>query len=521
MAAVAVEWLVGRAFPQEADDPRWAATDPRKRAQVANVRDRTETHPNPKSEIDYSDVPGFSTSDLIQIEKQSRSVVRKRNNQATMATTTTTAKGKTRKDTIPYLSTAVNLVGAFVSWGTLGYWGGASWASYVIGKRLKIWAASRAVYSTAQEVVEVTEYVNERWDEVAECFAELDLEFMPLIACGLFVIGSIGRVWRSRRQARRSIVGGDSDSDQSEKEFGRAVTVVGGGVQMQDSLGSPVQSQPDLAREIAQLKQVPRYDSPRTATATSSSSAGGAVPLGSPRGSSELSGGISSLLDRLKEREGIARTDVATRGSRDTDLLGALLHAGPARLSSAAGSGGASKVLGLIQVIEQETRGPRSELPDHLHKHRDIDGWILGGAKARIAAPRLAQLYKNGKAAQESVGGGAEFLLPAMILDKMITNQKEDIINSAACEILRRRMRGLQLAFQSTHRQADWEQSRGQQGSKWKSKVQRELCDQCDARALDENELTMPGVDEEARPRLEKAPFNKYLSKVQDGPREG
>ena len=171
---------------------------------------------------------------------------------------------------------------------------------------------------------------------------------------------------------------------------------------------------------------------------------------------------------------------------------------------------------------------------DHLQKYRDIDGWNLGGAKARIAAQYLARLYKSGKAASETARSwisekeldtchaAQEFLLLAMILDKMITDQKEDLINSAACEILCRRMHGLQLAFQNVHRQSDWKQPRGQQGQKWKSKVQWELCDQYDVRALDENELTMPGADEEVRLRLEKkALFNKYLAKAQEGPREG
>eukprot|EP00959_Pyramimonas_sp_CCMP1952_P357838 7492056-Pyramimonas_sp.AAC.1 len=79
----------------------------------------------------------------------------------------------------------------------------------------------------------------------------------------------------------------------------------------------------------------------------------------------------------------------------------------------------------------------------------------------------------------------------------MIVDQKEDLINSSACEILRRQTHGLQLAFENAHQQSDWKQPRGQQGQKWKSKVQRGLCDQHEAVAWDENELTMPGTDEE------------------------
>eukprot|EP00959_Pyramimonas_sp_CCMP1952_P328579 6879129-Pyramimonas_sp.AAC.1 len=85
-----------------------------------------------------------------------------------------------------------------------------------------------------------------------------------------------------------------------------------------------------------------------------------------------------------------------------------------------------------------------------------------------------------------------------MILGRMIADQKGDPIDSAACEILCRRMHGLQLACQNVRRQVDWKQPRGQQCSRWKSKDQRQLCDQYDVRALGENELKMPGADEEA-----------------------
>ena len=525
--------LVERVFPQKANDPHWTATDLRKRVQVINVRDRTKVKPTPLPEIDYSDVPGFSTADLIQIEKQSNSVVRKRNNQAT--TTTTTTKGKKKKERIPYLGTAINLIGAFVSWGTLGYWGGASWAIYVVGKRFKIWAAIKALYATAREVVEATECASERWEEITEYFEDLDLEFMALIATGLFLAWGIVRKWSEHKKAFRRAVGvdSDSDSDSSEREFGRTVSEVGEDVQMHDLLGSLVQSQSELAKEIAQIKQGGGKHSPRTTTGSSGTEAT-LGSLDSPRNRSELSSGISSLLDRLKEHEDIVRTDAATKGSSSADPGGAGIRTGPPSLTGSQSSSVTSKVPELIQIIEKETRDPRGALMDHLQKYRDIDGWNLGGAKARIAAQYLARLYKSGKAASETARSwisekeldtchaAQEFLLLAMILDKMITDQKEDLINSAACEILCRRMHGLQLALQNVHRQSDWKQPRGQQGQKWKSKVQWELCDQYDVRALDENELTMPGADEEVRLRLEKkALFNKYLAKAQEGPREG
>ena len=74
-------------------------------------------------------------------------------------------------------------------------------------------------------------------------------------------------------------------------------------------------------------------------------------------------------------------------------------------------------------------------------------------------------------------------------------------------------MHGLDLAFANVRKLTDWKQPRGQQ--KWKSKVRWELCDQYDIRALDEDELYIPGADEEVRNRLEKkALFKKYLDKA-------
>ena len=107
-----------------------------------------------------------------------------------------------------------------------------------------------------------------------------------------------------------------------------------------------------------------------------------------------------------------------------------------------------------------------------------------------------------------------EMLLLAMVLDRMIKTPG-DIINSEATEILCRRLHGLELAFAHVRRMADWKQPRGQSGAKWKSKVRWELCDQYDIRALDEDELYIPGADEEVRNRLEKmALFKKYLDKA-------
>ena len=105
-------------------------------------------------------------------------------------------------------------------------------------------------------------------------------------------------------------------------------------------------------------------------------------------------------------------------------------------------------------------------------------------------------------------------MLLAMVVDRII-REPGDIINSEATEILCRRLHGLELAFSKVRRLNDWKQPRGQQGQKWKGKVRWDLCDQYDIRALDEDELHIPGADEEVRHRLDKqALFNKYLQKA-------
>ncbi|CAK0789631.1 unnamed protein product [Prorocentrum cordatum] len=246
--------LVGRVFPQEANDPHWTATDPRKRAQVIHVRDRTKVKPIPLPEIDYSDVPGFSTADLIQIEKQSNSVVRKRNSKA------------------------------FVSWGAPGYWGGASWAIYVVGKRFKIWVAIKALYITAREVVEATECASERWEEIAGYFEDLDWDVMALIAMGLFLDWGIVLKWPGQKKAfRRAVWGG----------FGLGFGLVGEGVRpcgCPDArlAGVVVQSQTELAKEIAQIEQGGGNHSPHTTNGSSGTEAT-LSSLDSPRIRSELS----------------------------------------------------------------------------------------------------------------------------------------------------------------------------------------------------------------------------------------
>ena len=110
-----------------------------------------------------------------------------------------------------------------------------------------------------------------------------------------------------------------------------------------------------------------------------------------------------------------------------------------------------------------------------------------------------------------------EFLMLSMVLDRWIRSVP-NAINTEGVEIICRRLHGIRRAFGNVKRQADWKQPRGQGGQKWKSKVNWELCDQYDIRALDAEELIIPDADEEVRHRLERmALFQKYLDKANVG----
>ena len=165
-----------------------------------------------------------------------------------------------------------------------------------------------------------------------------------------------------------------------------------------------------------------------------------------------------------------------------------------------------SGLKGIAQVLAKETVDARVAMLEHLEKYADKPGWNLAGTKEQIVPWHEREL--------DSCHAAQEMMLLAMILDRII-REPGDIINSEATEILCRRLHGLELAFAKVRKMSDWKQPRGQQGQKWRTKVRWELCDQYDIRALDEEELYIPGADEEVKNRLEKkALFNKYLNKA-------
>ncbi|CAK0795637.1 unnamed protein product, partial [Prorocentrum cordatum] len=387
---------------KENADPHWAAADPRKRVQVINVRDRSKVSPAPKQDIDYADVPGFSNADLIQIEKQSASAVRKRNNRAALTSTPAPKKGGGRQGRLPFVGAAVNIIGGILSWSALGYWGGASRAIYVVGKRLKAWSAPHGICSAAREVASFSEYASENMEEFSEHFEDLDFELMCLIAAGAFPLwGLLKKGSELRRLAMRS-AGLDSDSDSdgsgSDREFGRSVSEVGEDVQMPELLASLLQSQSELAEKISQLKQhgTPQSSGGLAGGPTSSTPrAERGAELESPRRGQDIDSSIDALLGRLQEHESIVKTDAGTRGTAMRGPEGLALQMRPGAASS--GSPSSSPAQALIEVIEKETVDPRGALMEHRHKYKDIEGWNLAGAKARIAPQHLARIYRGGQ----------------------------------------------------------------------------------------------------------------------------
>ena len=186
------------------------------------------------------------------------------------------------------------------------------------------------------------------------------------------------------------------------------------------------------------------------------------------------------------------------------------------------------KVSRVVHAVEQGALDPRAAMLDHLKRYAELPDWSLADTKERIAPYILGRLYRSGRSAAEEIRhwtsrreldschAAQELLLLGMILDRLVKSDA-DIINSEAVEILTRRVHGLQLAFRDVKKLSDWKQPRGQGGQKWRSKVQWHLCDQYDIRALDEEDMAVPGVDEEVRRRLEhKALMNKYMAKAEE-----
>ena len=108
---------------------------------------------------------------------------------------------------------------------------------------------------------------------------------------------------------------------------------------------------------------------------------------------------------------------------------------------------------------------------------------------------------------------GHEMMLHCRTLDRRIKSMAE-FPSTEGCEIICARIYALRRAFKDVFHLADWKQPKGQQASKWKSKVRWDLANEIDWRSLSEGDGTLPNVEKDIQDRLQvKALFNKYPSK--------
>ena len=100
-------------------------------------------------------------------------------------------------------------------------------------------------------------------------------------------------------------------------------------------------------------------------------------------------------------------------------------------------------------------------------------------------------------------------------IDDSIITDHRDVINSVAFEKLCRRAYGLERAYENVWCEEDWRRPESAKGKAWKSRVQWDLCDQYDVRALSVKGTRVAAADQEARENMEReTAFNKYYSKL-------
>ena len=376
--------------------------------------------------------------------------------------------------------------------------------------------------------------VKQNAEMVEEMYQDGTLEPYIIAALVFFVLVCLilPRCKDCLRSKAEELADEQSTPPSSPREFGSSVSEVGEDSQLSDVLKNILQSQTELAEKLNKLEKSTSEASSARHQDGASSSSSQASPRMAPRAEippavydketeEQIQSGITSLLKRLEEHDDIVKTDAATAGSSKPPTIVEL--SGSTAVVPATQSSG---VKGIAQLIAKETVDTRAAMLEHLEKYADKPGWNLAGTKERIAPWYLGRRYKTGRSAAvetrqfiserelDNCHAAQEMMLLAMILDRII-REPGDIINSEATEILCRRLHGLELAFAKVRKMSDWKQPRGQQGQKWRTKVRWELCDQYDIRALDEEELYIPGADEEVKNRLEKkALFNKYLNKA-------
>ena len=99
-----------------------------------------------------------------------------------------------------------------------------------------------------------------------------------------------------------------------------------------------------------------------------------------------------------------------------------------------------------------------------------------------------------------------EMILYCLVLDKMVKSSP-DFVMTEVCETLVRRIYGQKLAFLEVKGEPDWKQPKGPSGTKWKGKARRDLADEIDRRALQEDDEEIPEPEQELQTRRKDKAF--------------
>ena len=245
----------------------------------------------------------------------------------------------------------------------------------------------------------------------------------------------------------------------------------------------------------------------------------------------KMKNAVDKLLERLKSHE----TTIDLDRGRDTGLAEPTTPTKRTGFSPETTPSGKSEKSGseTIQLSVDEFRkgmvSPKDHLLSHLENYSDQVDWQLPqNLTARVAAPLFMKIFSMYTSCVEYIKAfvkekeltgnhiEGELMLLAMAIDSMVKSDA-NFINCEAAEILARRLYGIRRAFAQVHARADWQQPKGQQANKWKSKVNWALCREIDLKSLKDDLETIESVEMEVKKRLEqKALFNKWLQKSEE-----
>ena len=221
---------------------------------------------------------------------------------------------------------------------------------------------------------------------------------------------------------------------------------------------------------------------------------------------------MSSLLRRLDAHQAMVSQDQG-------------LEVTPERAEADAPMAAPSEeVSNLVRELEGTFRDMREAAAEKLRAFAPVS-WTIGHSKARCAPEMVARIYRNGRSCEDFVKAfirekelegnhlGNEMQLLALMVDRALCESPPSWINYQTTEVVFRRLHGIERAFATVSKEADWRAPKG--AKNWKTRVQYALLDEIGARKITENNTVIDSIDKEVRERLQqKALLHKSLNKV-------